>query len=594
MPRKRSARRYASAAALVDELTRFLEGKPIVARPLSRPGRIWRWCLREPVVAGLVASLLVILVVASSAAWLYRRQAAQLNEQTKQLSNQVKREKVLVASKKEARKQAEQNSFALLQIAAATAAERNDLPQAKQLLGDIQQWARSRTTDRDPGFVWHYLKAVVDGPMKKLGTGTVLTMAYSRDGKWLATGDNNGIVRLWDAEAGREVHALKVHDRPIQKKAKGNLTTVYTTEMGGSYATMGDGKTFSELDSREQTGAINGLAFSPDGSLIASASGDGSIRIWKTASGETVAQIVGGENTTAYSVAFTDDGTRVMSGVAVGGDRFVRSWDVWNRVLKENTQVPKGVWNCFTTNADNTRYAWDAGRGDTVHVWDRRDGRRFPPLEKRGVLPPVSYITLSPDGRRLAASFSNRAHDHSDLEEILVWDVETGSVVQSITPRDTFAVCLTFSPDGSTIAGGCDDHTIRIWEVTTGKELAVKRSVDSLPLFVVFRPDGTRLAASGDSNPSVRIWDTHGETYRRTINGYDRASSIDHLRYVADGKQLLSVARVTPPSEAGFLSTKIWDAATGLEVASIRGKVLGISHDGNRFATCDAGSDKRT
>lgn len=112
-----------------DDLQRFLDGEPVMARPLSWPKRIWRWCLHEPVVAGLVATLLAVLVgvavVSSWAAW-------RLNEQAEQLTKQAKREKELAAAEREAREQAEHENVVSQLIAAASALERNDLRQAKK------------------------------------------------------------------------------------------------------------------------------------------------------------------------------------------------------------------------------------------------------------------------------------------------------------------------------------------------------------------------------------------------------------------------------------------------------------------------------
>ena len=97
--------------------------------------------------------------------------------------------------------------------------------------------------------------------------------------------------------------------------------------------------------------------------------------------------------------------------------------------------------------------------------------------------------------------------------------------------RDAWAVCLTFSPDGSRIACACDDETVRIWDVKTAEQIAVKRSV-SWAKCLEFSPDGTRINASG------HIWDVNNESHRRMIHAHP--GPVKHLRYLGDGTRLVS------------------------------------------------------
>jgi eukaryotic-like serine/threonine-protein kinase len=590
--------RYSTAEAMSDDLQRFLDGRPVRARGPGLATRLKRLAEADPRLA-FISTLLVLLLVLTCAISI--RQAIRATQAESDTSEALRKADIALAAAtkanveakeqrkqaEEARDEAERNNVRSQLIAASSAAERTDLRLAKKLLGDIEAGVQKRDPCADLGFVWHYLKRYCDSTVMKLGTdaATVLAMAYSPDGKWLATGDDNDMVRLWNAETGREVWAFQVHE----------------------------GARLDCVISRKEAVAVSGVAFNPDGTLVASASGDGSVRIWERVSGKVVPpRIGGGWNNKAFGIAFTHAGSRVLCPVGVGCKLFIRSWDVGSGVMREEQPVAEeqpcvaSETRCFVVSADGARHAFGIGAG-WIGVWDSR-GHRLLPLQRKPLsrdprtqwiglyslpptpiaLPSTPYhcLALSPDGRRLAASLSTNLSDHNDPENVVIWNVDSGSIIRSITPRATSAACLAFSPDGSMIAGGCDDQTIRVWEVRTGREIAVKRSVDDRPRCVAFDPDERRLAAAAGCNPSVCVWETLVETHRRTIEAHSNAYSLPYLQYIDGGSRLFSNAHTKPDQgNPASTSTKIWDVATGRPVRVIRDPLLGISHDGRMFAT---------
>ena len=171
-------------------------------------------------------------------------------------------------------------------------------------LSKMERWSRSRPVPLDPGFVCHYLDRYCHGEVMTLGDDGIIvrSLAYSPDGKLIALGGNDDIVRLSDAGTGREVRRIRVHDGPLKNKIKDAAATMMDDYLAAS---------------------VNGVAFSPDGTRLATASGDGSSGSWDVTNGVLVVRIEA-EEYTVFKVAFSHDGTRVMS---AGSEGFVRFWD---------------------------------------------------------------------------------------------------------------------------------------------------------------------------------------------------------------------------------------------------------------------------
>jgi tRNA A-37 threonylcarbamoyl transferase component Bud32 len=186
--------RYETPAALAADLQLFLGGKPIEARPVSVRVRAAKWVKRNRWVAALLGVICTLTVLGAAAVgWQYRATVIALEE-------------------------AEWNSALSHMVLAANEVEHNELNRATQDLSRIKQWAESR--DVDPGFVWHYLNRCCHNEALDLNSdgARVLSLSYSRDGKRLAAGGNDGFVRLYDAETGHLLRRLNAYETPPGKK----------------------------------------------------------------------------------------------------------------------------------------------------------------------------------------------------------------------------------------------------------------------------------------------------------------------------------------------------------------------------------------
>jgi WD40 repeat protein len=283
-----------------------------------------------------------------------------------------------------------------------------------------------------------------------LHQGGSASVAISPDGRLAATGDGPGTepawsVRLWDMADGHEIRLLQGHTRDVQS-----------------------------------------VAFSPDGSLLASAgSHDQTVRIWEVATGKELHCLR--HSTRLDHLAFHPDGRHVVS---AGHDGSLRMWDVKTGEQVRTFEGHKAPVDGVAVSPDGRRIA--SGSNDrTARLWDAQTGeelRQFP-----GHKDTVYNLAFSPDGRRLLS-----ADTHGNL--LRLWDVESGKEVRQFVGHTGDVCFVVFTPDGRR-ALSSGDGTIRLWDVETGKELhCFTRPAASLAV----SPDG-RYVLSGDGNGAVLL-----------------------------------------------------------------------------------------
>ena len=315
-------------------------------------------------------------------------------------------------------------------------------------------------------------------------------------------------------------------------------------------------------------GAIRGVAFSPDGTRIASASDDKTVKLWDAATGRETATLTGHAEFVA-SIAFSPDGAQIAS----GGDKTVKLWDAATGRETASLTGHKGEVTCVTISPDGKRIASASG-DKTVKLWDIASGQQITTLT--GHKDAVMGVAFSPDGETIAtASWDYTAK---------LWDAATGRVAATLVGHRQRVVGVAFSPDGATVASTSWDKTVKLWDVASGQTTATLNGHKESVVDVAFSPDGTRIATASVDR-TVKIWDA------ATAN--ETATLIGHTAMVLGVAFSPSGARIASVSEDK--TVKLWDVASGRQATTLTGhksSVWGVAFNPVRKRVASASFDK--
>jgi WD40 repeat protein/DNA-binding XRE family transcriptional regulator len=341
---------------------------------------------------------------------------------------------------------------------------------------------RAAATKRGELGVWH----VGAGTRRRLWqahTDQVRTIDFRPDERSLATGGQDGMVKLWDPEQG---------------------TLLWTGW---------------------HTGAVHKVAFSPDGRTLASGGEDGVIRFWDVQRG-TLMQTLSSPGGPVYALDWSPDGRLLASG---GTDSQIRLWDLQAAHPETSLRTLTGHthWVNQLAFAPDGRALASGSWDQTVRLWDVDSLSLRETLS--GHTGPVFGVTWSPDGRLLASC--------SVDQTIRLWDVEKASYRVVLHGHTSPVNDIAFTPDSRKLLSGSDDDTMREWDVERGECVRITRSYRVSLNDMDWSPDGNQLACAG-TDTLVTIWDVAGKTSPRVLRGHLWA--VNGVGWSPDGRLLAS------------------------------------------------------
>ncbi|MEG4201432.1 WD40 domain-containing protein [Microcoleus sp. Pol12A5] len=408
-------------------------------------------------------------------------------------------------------------------------------------------------------------------------SNSVRSIAFSPDGKTLASASYDNTIKLWHLETQTQVTTLTGHSNQVYSVAFSPDGKVLACASGDNTIKLWN------LESQKPIATLTGhsnkvlsVAFSPDGKTLASASSDNTIKLWHLESQKPITTLTGHSNS-VLSVAFSPIGASLPSGIGktLASASFDNTIKLWH--LKSQTEV------ITLTGHSNQVYSVafspdgktlaSASGDNTIKLWHLESQKPIATLTRHSNS--VLSVAFSPDGKTLASGSSDNT--------IKLWHLESQTEVTTLTGHSNPVYSVAFSPDGKTLASGSFDHTIKLWHLESQKPIATLTGHSNSVLSVAFSPDGKTLASASFDN-TIKLWHLESQKPIATLTGH--SNPVYSVAFSPDG--------LTLASGSSDNTIKLWHLESQKPIATLTGhsnSVWSVAFSPNGLTLASGSSD---
>lgn len=639
-------RRYLSAQDLAADLGRFLNGEPIHARPTGLLERSYRSFRKYPFRIGFalsLATLILLLSIGGPFLALYqtqnaleqsrlRQQAEAAQEQAETANHQAENhlsraENALLLAEANLTRAYQESYTSQMNLAARDWAQADLLALRERLASTLP--AKNGHIDLRR-FEWYLWKHRSTGPEQTLqGHMRPLTaLSYSSAAQLLATADELGTIRFWDITSAQELFSLPntvYYFNDLAFSPSGEWLAAAAKEKVEVWNVPTRALTLTLIG---HTASVSEIAFSPTGTLIATASHDSTVKIWDAVNGKLLQSFAVPDSAIA-ALGFSPDGQQLATG---GDDRKLRIWDVetgsseWVSPAQQSqvnslTYHPQGKQLAFGSSlgrltlvaitkptsmeaaatfeiltqldahqqsisgliyGENGTKLYSASYDHTIKIWSTQVVQNPHTLQSsvlrhqrtlKGHSSAVTDLDLVNSLTIVSASADQSAK---------IWDLSNPEdAYRHLGGHDSSLTTLAYHPSGNLLASGSKDRIIKIWNLQTGEPVRVLTGHTDTIWSLAFSPNGQRLVSASEDK-TLRIWDVPHGNHIMTLTGHE--DLLTCVSFSPNGRQLAS--------SSWDRTVRLWDADSGESQALLRGHTdavtsVAFNSDGTQLASSE-------
>lgn len=538
---KEPGKRYGSAAALADDLRRFLGGQTIQARRVRDVEKALRWCRRNPLAAACLAGVIGTFLVAFALVfWSYLRVETALHQEAQQRH---------AAERKEKAERWERYRANI--VATASALQVHNVGSARGTLEDTPEEYRN--------WEWRHFHSRLDLAQQVLrhDEGTVSGTAITPDGRRAVQVYHEGFAQVWDTAECKKLGRFQLGTAVVQALPTPDGKTLVCAMKDGTLELVA-------IDTRRQRAVLRGhdipphtVLFTADSARIITGSSDDTVRVWDCDSGQLLRVLhppsgLGGARICPKGHRMVTSSRRCAA---------VQLWNLDTGAIIAHLPGHESGLREIGFSPEGDRVATVTSfPGNELRLWNVATGELIRELGRHTNT--VTQIAFNGDGTRIASCSMDQT--------IGLWDGTTGKPIAVLKGHNGQVTWVAFNPDGNQLVSGSQDHTVRLWDAVHGTPLAVLNGHTASVYPVAYTADGSQIV-SASLDGTIRLWDAQLKDGNGLLRGHK--SFVYSVAFHPDGE------RVASASWDG--TVRIWEATTGQQKAL-------LNHGANTIVTAVA------